>query len=150
MPRGHVWGHQRSKSRILSLFFIVTTLPRLFALEIAKGNSAMDEDWRNAFGISVRRLGAWPGPRPRGPKSILYKHSHLVYQSAGICDGVPSTCSSFICIKWQTCTVIETWKQDKDIQKGFRRKSNDSFWSVSRISKRMKTSIMWFVGSVIK
>ena len=33
-------------------------------------------------------------PCQKGPKSILYKHGQVIYQNTGICDGMPSTCSS--------------------------------------------------------
>ena len=69
--RGHAWGHQRSKSRILGHFYYQTT-PRLL------GNSPVDEDWRNAFGILMCAEicdGTGAGAR--------------------ICDSAPSTCSNY-------------------------------------------------------
>ena len=56
----------------------------------------MDEDRRNTFGILMgsssphsKRYYLCPGGRARGvaskgPKSILYKHSHIAYQIEGI------------------------------------------------------------------
>ena len=75
-------GHQRLKSRISSPFFYChTTPPRLFEpknLEIVTGNSPIDEDRKNTFGILIcAEICDGAG--------------------AGICDGAPSTCSSFPC-----------------------------------------------------
>ena len=44
----------------------------------------MDEDWRNIFAILIdpSRQGQG-GVAPKGPKSILYKHSHVAYQIEG-------------------------------------------------------------------
>ena len=64
------------------LFFIVTQLLLGFLsqdLETVTGNSPMDEDWRNAFGIlTCAEICDGAG--------------------AGICDGAPSTCSSLILV----------------------------------------------------
>ena len=44
----------------------------------------MDGDWRNTFGILMQPLGPGPGGvAPKGPKSMLYKHSHAAYQIKG-------------------------------------------------------------------
>ena len=44
----------------------------------------MDEDWRNTFGILMWPLGAGPGSVAlKGPKFILYKHSHFANQIEG-------------------------------------------------------------------
>ena len=44
----------------------------------------MDEDWRNTFGILMQPIVAGPGGvAPKGPKSNLYKHSHVAYQIEG-------------------------------------------------------------------
>ena len=44
----------------------------------------MDEDWWNTFGILMYPLGAGPwGVALKGPKSILYKHSHVAFQIKG-------------------------------------------------------------------
>ena len=44
----------------------------------------MDEDWRNTFGILMYPYGPGQGVvAPKGPKSILYKHSHVAYQIKG-------------------------------------------------------------------
>ena len=43
----------------------------------------MDEDWRNILNFDVTP-GAGPGGvAPKGPKSILYKRSHVAYQLDG-------------------------------------------------------------------
>ena len=40
----------------------------------------MDENCRNTFGILMQPLGQSHGVvAPKGPKSILYKHSHVAY-----------------------------------------------------------------------
>ena len=44
----------------------------------------MDENLKNTFGISIQPLGAGPGGvATKGPKSILYKHSNVLYQTKG-------------------------------------------------------------------
>ena len=75
-------GHQRSKNRILGPFFffflIVTQLLLGFLslnLETVTGNSPVNDDWRNTFGI-------------------LMCTEICDGADARICDGVPSTCSS--------------------------------------------------------
>ena len=73
-------GHQRSKSRTLGPFFLMVTQLLLgffsWNLETVTGNSPMDEDWRNAFGILIcTEICDGAG--------------------TGICDGALSTYSSF-------------------------------------------------------
>ena len=44
----------------------------------------MDEDWRNTFRILMIPWGQGQGGMAqKGPKSILYKHSHVAYQING-------------------------------------------------------------------
>ena len=48
----------------------------------------MGEDWRNTFEIVTPGGGGGGGQgqegvAPKGPKSILYKHSHVAYQIKG-------------------------------------------------------------------
>ena len=72
------------------LFLIVTQLLGFLARTRKLSQLiTLDEDWRNTFGILMSPLGAGPGVvppgvvAPEGPKSILYKHSHVAYQIKG-------------------------------------------------------------------
>ena len=67
-----------------SFFFIVIQLLGFLSwnLETVTGNSPIDEDWRNAFGILV-----------------CAEICNCDGAGTGICDGAPSTCSSFGSIK---------------------------------------------------
>ena len=82
------------KHRFWVLFFYChTTPPRLFELEPwnCQGNSPMDEDWRNAFGILMcAEICNGIGP--------------------GICNGAPMTCSSYTCTcKTDTMPALYKW-----------------------------------------
>ena len=59
----------------------------------------MDEDWRNAFEILMRPLGAGPGDvAPKGLKFILYKHSHVAYQI--VMKSRLQWCKTFTLVGW--------------------------------------------------
>ena len=81
------------KVGFLGPFFLTVTQLLGFLsynLETVTGNSPIDEDWRNAFGI-LMCMEICDGA------------------GAGICDGAPSTYSSFIyfCTRAKCCNMTE-------------------------------------------